>query len=413
MSLHADLLRQARQLARKEPRRPLQASLRRAPSMDNLRVVLRSLSPARRRGNDTHVFRPRSDGSARLRGTCVRPRRHEESGPAVLGRWSFSEAQPRDERPSSPTGARCRCGDIRRPSAGARRSRLRHDSPIHAIGRDPPGGPCGAGIPGLEHRAKKRSGRRISRRTAHVREHTHLRTARHNVAGVVGPCRPWPRSAYWSEATPHRSSDVSSNTANFSRSGAGSRADEPPLRIDVHHRELDGAAFVLVAVPRGEALHERGGRAFIRVGATRRRLRSDEIPRLAQNRAQSRYLWFDKQTVPETGFETLSERLWEPLLSVAGATDPRRGLTNLRLLARDEAGVYRATVASILLCAASPQDWLSQATIAATHYRGLDRASGQLDAREIAGPRRHRAGAADPAGLRRVLVRAGVPIGQS
>ncbi len=161
---------------------------------------------------------------------------------------------------------------------------------------------------------------------------------------------------------------------------------EPPLRVDVHHRELDGEAFVLVAVPRGEALHERGGQAFIRVGATKRRLRRDESLRLAQNRAQSRYLWFDNQVVPATGFETLSERLWEPLLSVSSAADPRRGLLNLRLLARDEAGVDRATMAGILLCAPSPQDWLPQATIAATHYRGLDRASGQLDAQEIAGP---------------------------
>ena len=161
---------------------------------------------------------------------------------------------------------------------------------------------------------------------------------------------------------------------------------EPPLRIEVRHRELDGKAFVLVAVPRGEGLHERGGLAFIRVGATKRRLRRDESLRLAQNRAQNRYLWFDRQIVPETGFETLSERLWEPLLSVAGATDPRRGLLNLRLMAKDEAGVDRATVAGILLCAPSPQDWLSQAIITATHYRGLDRASGQLDAQEIVGP---------------------------
>ena len=51
---------------------------------------------------------------------------------------------------------------------------------------------------------------------------------------------------------------------------------EPPLRIEVHHRELDGKAFVLVGVPRGEALHERSGRAFVRVGATKRRLRRDE-----------------------------------------------------------------------------------------------------------------------------------------
>ena len=161
---------------------------------------------------------------------------------------------------------------------------------------------------------------------------------------------------------------------------------EPPLRIHVHHRELDGKAFLLVEAPRGEALHERGGRAFIRVGATKRRMSGDERLRLAQARAQSRYLWFDRQIVPETGFETLSEPLWEPLLTVAGSRNPRRGLMNLRLLAHDEAGVERATVAGVLLCTASPQYWLPQATITATHYRGLDRASGQLDAQEITGP---------------------------
>ena len=160
---------------------------------------------------------------------------------------------------------------------------------------------------------------------------------------------------------------------------------EPPLHTDIHHRELAGKAFVLVAVPRGEALHERTGQAFIRVSATKRRLRKDESMRLAQNRTQNRYPWFDKQIVPDTGFKTLDERLWEPLLSVAGAADARRGLMNLYLLARDEAGVGRATVAGILLCTSSPQGWLPQATITATHYRGADRASGQMDTQEIAG----------------------------
>ncbi len=161
---------------------------------------------------------------------------------------------------------------------------------------------------------------------------------------------------------------------------------KPALRINVYHRELDGDAFVLVEVPRSDTVHERDGRAFIRVGATKRRLDGDERLRLVQNRAQSRYLWFDKQIVPNTGFETLSERLWEPLLSVAGADDPRRGLMNLRLLTQDKAGVHRATVAGVLLCTRSPQEWLPQATITVTHYRGRDRASGQLDAQEIVGP---------------------------
>ena len=161
---------------------------------------------------------------------------------------------------------------------------------------------------------------------------------------------------------------------------------EPALRVDVHHRELDHKAFVMVAVPKGDALHERRGRSWIRVGASKRRLTGDERMRLAQTRAQARILWFDRQAVPGTGFETLSERLWGQLLSVSGASDPIRGLTNMRLLARDEADALRATVAGLLLCAKMPQEWLPHAAITATHYRGRDRASDQLDAQEIAGP---------------------------
>ena len=77
-----------------------------------------------------------------------------------------------------------------------------------------------------------------------------------------------------------------------------------------------------------------------------------------------------------------------PLLNIDGAADPHRGLLNLGLLARDESDVVRATVAGILLCASAPQKWLPHATIIATHYRGLDRTSGQLDGREIVGPLR-------------------------
>ena len=99
-------------------------------------------------------------------------------------------------------------------------------------------------------------------------------------------------------------------------------AIEPLLRIAVRYRELDRKAFLIVEVPRGEALHKRSRQAFVRVDATKRRLQGEERLRLEQNRAQSRYPWFDKQVVPDTGFNTLGERLWEPLLSVEGAANP-------------------------------------------------------------------------------------------
>ena len=65
---------------------------------------------------------------------------------------------------------------------------------------------------------------------------------------------------------------------------------DPPLRIEVHNKKLDDKALILVTVPRGEALHRRDGQAFIRVGATKQRLGCDESLRLAQDRAQNRYL---------------------------------------------------------------------------------------------------------------------------
>ena len=161
---------------------------------------------------------------------------------------------------------------------------------------------------------------------------------------------------------------------------------EPALRIDVVKRELDGKIIVLMEAPKGHFVYERAGQAFIRVGKTKRAMERDECLRLAQERAQSRCMWFDQQVVPNTGFETLLERLWIPLISATMADDPQLALTNMRLLTSDEFGVDRATVAGVLLCTDSPEKWLPQATIMATMYRGKDRSSGQLDAQEIQGP---------------------------
>ena len=58
----------------------------------------------------------------------------------------------------------------------------------------------------------------------------------------------------------------------------------------------------------------------------------------------------------------------------------------LALLATDEAGISRATVAGVLLCTRNPEQWLPNTCITATRYRGKDRASGQIDAQEITGP---------------------------
>ena len=165
---------------------------------------------------------------------------------------------------------------------------------------------------------------------------------------------------------------------------------KPPIDVEVTRHELgDGKPVLVVEVAPGDAQHDSPGGSYRRVGSSKRRMTPDQRLRLAQQRGQSRFLWFDRQPVPETGFETLSERLWKPLVSVAGAADPPRALRNLRLLTLDDGDALRATVAGILLCTDTPERWFPNAAIMATRYRGADRASGQLDAQQIVGPIHH------------------------
>ena len=161
----------------------------------------------------------------------------------------------------------------------------------------------------------------------------------------------------------------------------------PPIRVNIFRRDVStGGAILLVEVPEGHAQHDSPGGSFIRVGSTKRRMTSEERLRLAQRRGQASFLWFDKQPVDATGFGTLDEALWKPLISVEGAADPELALEKMGLLVQDQNGTLRATVAGVLLCSSSPEYWLPNACIAATHYRGADRASGQIDSQVIGGP---------------------------
>lgn len=163
---------------------------------------------------------------------------------------------------------------------------------------------------------------------------------------------------------------------------------KPPIRPVILRRIINQRALLLVEVPQGHAQHGSPGGSYHRVGSSKRRMTSDECLRLAQHRSQARFLWFDKQAVPDTGFGTLDESLWKPLLSAEGAIDPQSALEKMGLLSRGENSVRRATVAGVLLSSLAPEEWLPNACIMATCYRGEDRTTGQLDAQTIGGPLR-------------------------
>jgi len=162
---------------------------------------------------------------------------------------------------------------------------------------------------------------------------------------------------------------------------------EPAIRPTILRREIEeGKPLLLVHVPQGDTQYDSPGGSYYRVGSSKRRMTTDERLRLAQQRAQSRFLWFDKQPVPGTGFGSLDESFWKPLLSAEGAAAPELALEKMGLLTNDENGTTRATVAGVLLCTRSPEEWLPNACISATCYRGKDRASGQIDTQIITGP---------------------------
>ncbi len=162
---------------------------------------------------------------------------------------------------------------------------------------------------------------------------------------------------------------------------------KPRINVSTHRIALDdGGAVLLTQIPEGYAAHSSPGGVFQRVGSSKRLLNSDEHLRLAQRRGQARFVWYDEHPVPGTGFGSLDETLWRPLLSPTGAAAPEVGLMRMGLLALDAYDVTRATVAGLLLCSRQPAQWLSNAYITATRYRGIDRASGQTDAQDIHGP---------------------------
>ena len=162
---------------------------------------------------------------------------------------------------------------------------------------------------------------------------------------------------------------------------------KPPIRPTILRREVEeGQPFLLVEIPQGYDVHESPGGSYLRVGSSKNKMTNDERLRLAQRRGQARFLWFDKQPVPETGFGSLDEALWKPLLSTEGAINPEAALEKMGLLTRDENGITRTTVAGVLFCSRTPEKWLPNACITATCYRGEDRASGQIDSQIITGP---------------------------
>ncbi len=166
---------------------------------------------------------------------------------------------------------------------------------------------------------------------------------------------------------------------------------KPPVTFRSYRMTLPDSAgaeqaVLKIEIPRSLFVHRSPGGYFHRQGSSKREMPPDVLARLFQQRSQAQLIRFDEQTVPETGVDDLEEQYWRPFLGQL-SDDPHTALQKMKLLATDEGGRERVTVAGIVLCSDNPQRWLPGALIEAVRYRGTKQDSNyQIDAKQITGP---------------------------
>jgi len=166
---------------------------------------------------------------------------------------------------------------------------------------------------------------------------------------------------------------------------------KPPVLFRSFRMQLPDKTGILqpvlrVDIPRSLFVHESPGGYFHRQGSSKRKMPPDYLARLFQQRSQARLIRFEEQPVPQSGMSDLSEDLWRKF--TARSDEPSEVvLLKRNLLAKEESGVVRASVAGVLLCCEHPERFLPSAFIEAVRYRGIRQDSNyQMDAQKICGP---------------------------
>jgi predicted HTH transcriptional regulator len=173
---------------------------------------------------------------------------------------------------------------------------------------------------------------------------------------------------------------------------------QPPLypvieRLTLPTSSGTDAPVLKIEVQKSLFVHRSPGGYFYRVGSSRREIPPDYLARLFQQRSQTRIIRFDEQPVPAASFDDLNEELWKKFETTYSAADsPRAFLSKLGLARQDEEGVWRPTVAGVLMATKEPRRYLPNAFVQAVAYKGTSStpeagAGGyQLDAWDITGP---------------------------
>ena len=166
---------------------------------------------------------------------------------------------------------------------------------------------------------------------------------------------------------------------------------KPALDALIRKMELPGAdgrlvAVLCVEIVRSLFVHRSPGGYFRRSGSSKREISPEVLARLFEERSKSRVIRFDESPVPGTSPEHLDDGLTRRFLREGGAPD-ETALRKLRIVADDEEGAARITIAGVLLCTREPGQWLPHAQIQAVSYAGERQdINYRSNARDLDGP---------------------------
>ena len=173
---------------------------------------------------------------------------------------------------------------------------------------------------------------------------------------------------------------------------------DPPLENVIVDRLLlpadagEQVAVVKIEVPRSLFIHRSPGGYFHRLADSKRRMSTDFLARMLQQRSQTRLIRFDEQPVAGASIESLNSRLCDSFRTARSDIDADTFLRKLGIVVSDDEGLLRPTVAGVLVACDEPRRWMPNAYIQAVAYRGvsIQVSSGtepyQLDASDIEGP---------------------------
>ncbi len=167
---------------------------------------------------------------------------------------------------------------------------------------------------------------------------------------------------------------------------------EPPLdctliKMSIPMDNGEEKIIIRMDIPGSLFVHQSPGGYFRRIGSSKRQMKPDLLARLFQQRSQARLIRFDEQAVPGTTINDLDPKLSNRFRTVLSPKNDQEFLEKLKLIVKDETGIFRPTVGGILMACDSPERHINAAFIQTVCYRGIERiAAYQLDAKDITGP---------------------------